>query len=244
MTAFYAEDLAYIHDVGYGDFADRAAPGLLRALRDAGIAAGRVVDLGCGPGRWLRALVDSGYEAIGVDRSPAFIERARARVPEAELHVASIDDFDLPPCDAVTALGEVFCYAAGDGAVAPPLDLLFGTIHGALKPGGLLLFDVIVAEHGEPLGGRHWRAGDDWAVLVAVAEDAARRRLTRDIVAFREVDGGYRRSEERHVQVIYKAAAVEAGLGELGFAVSSAPSYGAAILPPRRLAFTARKRSG
>lgn len=30
---FYAEDLAYIHDVGFLDFARRAAPAVLQALR-------------------------------------------------------------------------------------------------------------------------------------------------------------------------------------------------------------------
>src|SRR5947209_4041797 len=83
----YATDLAYIHDQGYGQFARDSAPGVLKILRQNGIKDGPVVDLGCGSGIWARALVDVGYRVIGVDISPAMIDLARRRVPEAEFHV-------------------------------------------------------------------------------------------------------------------------------------------------------------
>jgi len=50
----YGEDLAYIHDVGFGDFAWRAAPGVLARLQRHGVDHGTVVDLGCGTGIWAR----------------------------------------------------------------------------------------------------------------------------------------------------------------------------------------------
>ncbi len=46
-------------------------------------APARVADIGCGTGTLARLLVDNGYEVDGVDFSPAMIERARAKVPEA-----------------------------------------------------------------------------------------------------------------------------------------------------------------
>ncbi|MCG8355276.1 MAG: class I SAM-dependent methyltransferase, partial [Kiloniellales bacterium] len=67
MTSTYQEDLAYIHHVGFGDLVQGATPGLLHKLREAGIDHGLVVDLGCGGGLWLRALLDAGYVALGVD---------------------------------------------------------------------------------------------------------------------------------------------------------------------------------
>jgi hypothetical protein len=54
MKAWYREDLAYIHDVGFGDFALGSAPGILRILARNGIREGLVVDLGCGSGLWAR----------------------------------------------------------------------------------------------------------------------------------------------------------------------------------------------
>ena len=55
-SEWYGEDLAYIHDVGFGDFALGAAPGMLEILRRSGIRGALVVDLGCGSGLWAREL--------------------------------------------------------------------------------------------------------------------------------------------------------------------------------------------
>src|ERR1051326_4058162 len=105
----YGDDLAYIHDAGFGGFANGSAPGLLALLDRAGLAARLVVDLGCGSGIWARHLTDAGFPVVGVDISPAMIKLARKRVPEAEFHVASFLDFEISACGAVTALGEVLC---------------------------------------------------------------------------------------------------------------------------------------
>ena len=66
MAAFYAEDLAYIHHAGFTDMAREAAPYLLKRLREAGIANGLVVDLGCGSGVWVAKLVAAGHRPIGI----------------------------------------------------------------------------------------------------------------------------------------------------------------------------------
>ena len=52
----YREDLAYIHDVGFGEFALNAVPGLLTLLKKSGVPNGLVLDLGCGSGLWARDL--------------------------------------------------------------------------------------------------------------------------------------------------------------------------------------------
>ena len=69
----YKADLAYIHDVGFGDFARRSAPAILEILGQNGIETGLVVDLGCGSGLWAKELSDGGYTVLGVDISPAMI---------------------------------------------------------------------------------------------------------------------------------------------------------------------------
>lgn len=48
MTQWYREDLAYIHDVGYGDHARQSAAGILEILAQNGVREGLIVDLGCG----------------------------------------------------------------------------------------------------------------------------------------------------------------------------------------------------
>ncbi|MBP1598851.1 MAG: Methyltransferase type 11, partial [Acidobacteria bacterium] len=110
MTSGYREDLAYIHDVGFGSFSLSAAPGLLDMLRRGGIQNGLVVDLGCGSGLWARRLVDAGYSVLGIDMSPSMIAMARRRVPEGHFRRQSLFPADLPGCDAVTSIGECFNY--------------------------------------------------------------------------------------------------------------------------------------
>ena len=92
----YREDLAYIHDSGFADFARDAAPGLLAILRRNGVPSGLVVDLGCGSGRWARELTRAGYAVWGVDQSSAMIRIARRVAPGASFRVASLLDSDLP----------------------------------------------------------------------------------------------------------------------------------------------------
>jgi hypothetical protein len=89
----YGRDLAYAHDAGFGHFARGAAPELLRRLRDAGLDGGLVVDLGCGSGIWARALLDAGFEVLGVDVSAAPSTRAPGARASPRSCAAS-----TPPC--------------------------------------------------------------------------------------------------------------------------------------------------
>ena len=156
----YDRDLAYIHDAGFGDFARRAAPGVLESLARAGIEDGVVVDVGCGSGIWLERLVAAGYETVGIDISRAFIRKARKLVPAAELHVGSAYEFEFPVCAAVTAMSEVLGYVPPGARTAPSLRRLFGRVAAALRPGGVFIFDVVVPAGGRPMSYRTWRAGE------------------------------------------------------------------------------------
>src|ERR1700710_1848346 len=51
----------------------------------------RVLDLGCGAGRFVAALQEAGADPVGVDIAEAALERARRNVPGAELHAFGPD---------------------------------------------------------------------------------------------------------------------------------------------------------
>lgn len=248
--ALYGHDLARIQHEGFADFAREVAPGLLDALHGAGIREGLVVDLGCGDGGWLRELDRAGFRALGVERSPALARIARTRATRARVRVASLYEVPLPPCDAVTALGEVLSYLPASGAggggrrggASASLPRLLRRVAGALRPGGLFAFDLLVASRGRPMAYRTWRAGRDWAVLTEVSETPSRGRLERDITTFLRTGSGYRRRRERHVVRVVARDDVTRWLREAGFRVRASRRYGAFELPPRRLAFLARKR--
>ncbi len=225
MIKAYENDLAYIHDVGFGDFARNSAPGLLEMLRQNGITEGLVVDLGCGSGLWARELSKAHYDVLGIDISPAMIEMARSRVPGGEFRVASLLKTDLPQCVAVTSLGECLSYLFDESNSMRELRRLFRRVYEALKPGGVFIFDV--AEPGRGKGPRQKHIeGPDWAVLVDVEEDTRTNRLTRSITLFRKIGEFYRRDEETHQLQLYKRSDVAKELRRVGFRVRTLSTYG------------------
>jgi SAM-dependent methyltransferase len=236
----YNTDLAYIHDVGFGDFAKTAAPWLLETLRANGIDSGLVVDLGCGSGIWARELSQAGYDVLGIDISPAMIEIAFKRVPRGEFRVGSLLRAKLPACDAVTSLGECFNYLFDGTNRIARLRRVFDRVYSALKPGGLFVFDI--AEPGRGKGPRQkHRQGKDWAVLVEVEEDAKTNRLTRRITTFRKRGESYIRDEEVHVLQLYTRSEVATELRRAGFRVRTLRGYGEQTMIDGCVGFMARK---
>src|SRR5690349_7997410 len=106
----YDGDLAYIQAAGFGDLARRAAPEIIRRLRNASGEMRRVVDAGCGAGPLAAALVEAGFDVTAVDASVDLVAIAREAMPAATFIVGSVYDVPLPPCDAVLAVGEPLTY--------------------------------------------------------------------------------------------------------------------------------------
>jgi SAM-dependent methyltransferase len=70
--------------------------GVRRALLEAEVRPGeRVLDLGCGAGRFLEVIRQAGGEAVGVELAAAAAERARANVPGADVRLVA-EDGSLP----------------------------------------------------------------------------------------------------------------------------------------------------
>jgi SAM-dependent methyltransferase len=236
----YQRDLAYIHDTGFGQRARDSAPGLLKLFHHNGIRDGLIVDLGCGSGIWARVLTDAGYQVMGVDISPAMIELARQRAPRGLFQVGSFVRFPIPPCRAVTALGEVFNYQFDPENSLRTLRRVCKRAFDALPRRGLLVFDVAQAGRCRGLRQRFFE-GKDWVCLVEYRHDVAKQQLTRRIVSFRKADDRYRRNEEIHLQQLYPGAKVADMLRGIGFRVRQVRSYGEYFLGDGVVAFVARK---
>jgi SAM-dependent methyltransferase len=230
--------VAWIHHNGFGDFARSAGPEVLRILRRAGIRGGTLVDLGCGSGIFAAIAERAGFHVIGVDQSSAMVALAKHESPKSQFIQSSLDKVSVPPCDAVTALGEPLNY--GGDRRSSDLRRLFVRISRALRPGGMFLFDLILHE-GEPMNYRSWRAGDGWTLLWEVTEDQKRRKLTRHNITFRAAKGQIRRGEERHIVQLFRRKEVEQALRAAGFKFVVSRKYGKWSLPPRRRAVIATK---
>jgi SAM-dependent methyltransferase len=233
--AAYDEDLAYIHDQGFSRIADAAATSVLALLPPRA----SIVDLGCGSGVTAGRLADAGHQVVGIDQSVALIALARRRAPGAAFRVGSFVSEPIPECDAVLAVGEVFNYLFDAANTRAALPSLFARIHAALRPGGLLVFDL--AAPGVVPGGRsrNWTTGPDWAVLVENHEEGD--LLTRHITSFRERGDGYRRSEQVHHQRLHRPREILALLRAAGFRARTRRRYGEVSPGRGRHVYVARK---
>jgi ubiquinone/menaquinone biosynthesis C-methylase UbiE len=84
---------------------------VVHALIDS-VPPGVALDAACGTGRHARRLQARGHRVIGVDASPAMLERARRTVPDAELHVGALGSLPLESASvdlAVCALALSHC---------------------------------------------------------------------------------------------------------------------------------------
>lgn len=240
MEGWYGNDLAHIHDVGFGDYALGSAPGILEILDRSVAPGGLVVDLGCGSGLWARKLVEAHYRVLGIDISGSMIEIARRRVPEAEFRVGSLFDADIPRCGAVTSVGEVLNYLFDPESDAGGIPRLFRRVYDALAPGGVFVFDI--AEPGQVARGakaRGFTEGDGWVVLIEGEEDAEQETLTRRISTFRKLRKHYRRDDEVHNLRLYESSEIAGELRQTGFQVRMMRSYGHYRLPKAHAAFVA-----
>ena len=133
--------------------------GLIALAAEHGATGGRALDVGCGTGRSLEALLVAGFDASGCDASPRMMEIARDRVgDDVDLQVAALPAIPPgPPLQLVTAVNDIINY------VAPrDLDAAIGAMAGRMAPGGVLLFDAntpldvrgLLRPHVLPVGGR------------------------------------------------------------------------------------------
>jgi SAM-dependent methyltransferase len=116
---------------------------------------GRLIDLGCGPGRLLLAFARRGFACTGVDLSEAMLAQAAAKAGREGLTIAWLKA-NLVELDAVAAVS--FDYAAclfstlGMIRGERPRAAFLAHVHRLLKPGGTFVVHV----HNRRFGfGRH-----------------------------------------------------------------------------------------
>lgn len=242
MTQWYKEDLAYIHHTGFKDYALKSAPEILKIFTENKISQGLIVDLGCGTGLSAKVFTDANYPVLGVDISESAIAIARNRVPQAQFQIESLFKVEIPPCSAVTSIGECLNYLFDPDGDRAALVSLFHRIYTALIPGGLFIFDI--AEPGQvtcETPTKHFTEGDDWIVLVEKEENQTDNLLTRRIITFRKQGESYRRDDEIHHLQLYHATDLQKELNRIGFEVKISQSYGQFPLPKAHAALLARK---
>jgi len=232
---YYQHDLALVHARGFGQHADRCAPGLLDLL--APVRGGLVVEVGCGAGALTRHLLAADHRVIATDASAAMLELARAALGEgADLRQLTLPDDPLPAADAIVSVGHVVSYLPDAAAI----DRALIAMAEALRPGGVLAIDICDLEFGRVRKGDANRglAGPDWAVITEFSAPAP-EVFVRDITTFvPDGTGAWRRGRERHEYVLVDTASIPARLASCGVTATVGSAFGTAELPPGLRAVT------
>jgi SAM-dependent methyltransferase len=237
---YYRPDLARIHHEGFGFHADAVAPGILEILAPVRARGGLVLEIGCGSGLLTKHLVDAGHRVLATDASPAMLELARRHVPDAgAIRLLRLPDDPVPEADAIVSVGHPLSYLDDEDQ----LDRALAALARALRPGGILAFDLCDLEWGEVRRGdppRVWEA-EDW-LLVTRTSVPDPHRFRRDMTVFvRRRGDSWRRDDEVHDNVLVDTRRIPPILAAHGVNAEVRAAFGTETLPPGLVAIVGTK---
>lgn len=142
----YGEGFADVYDEWYGSITDATATAAFVAARRGD---GPVLELGVGSGRLIPALMSAGCQVIGIDASPAMLDRAAARLADADPSTSGTAlvraDLQSIPIARTRKVGAALC--AFNTLFNLPTEAaqarLLTQIADALAPGGCVVIEAI-----------------------------------------------------------------------------------------------------
>jgi SAM-dependent methyltransferase len=143
---WYRESFDGLYPILYAHRDGREAEGVLRVLaQEVRFDEGRLLDLGCGPGRFLEGLTRRGAAAIGLDLSRSLLDRARTTSPGSPLVRGDMRrlPFRGRAFRTVLMMFTTFGYFAEESEDAGVL----AEIGRVLEPGGVLVLDTLNPRH-------------------------------------------------------------------------------------------------
>lgn len=160
----------------------------------------RVLDVGCGTGRFMAEMQRLGFPVDGCDPSPAMLAAARRRLPGTLFRVSALPELvDIPAGEynIVTCLYDSINYLPSIAGFKDSLRRV-----GELLPsGGLFIFDAVSDEFCQYYFGEYREEevlDAEYAYTRHAFYDAKRRRQVNDFV-IHTPDGVYREHHEQNI---------------------------------------------
>ncbi len=188
-----------------------------------------LLDLACGTGTLAMLLVGRGWQVTGVDRAPAMLAQARARMrgllAEGTVQLYRGDIRALPAAVTQQPYTVVTCVFDSLNHLLTTHDLqaCFAQVAQVLPPGGVFIGDM----NTQHFLAHVWDACDvteqDGYIEVGVSHhDAATDMIAMHLIGFAGDDAtGYERFDEHHAERAYPIATVSALLQKVGLQVEA-----------------------
>ena len=209
-------------DVDYDAWADCVSDGVARYLPDT--PRPFVLDCACGTGSITVRLAKRGWKLVGSDVSPDMLRIAQNKARTNGLTIPFVEQ-DMrrlcahKPADVVTACCDGLNYLAS----LDDVEAFFRAAHRALKPNGLLLFDISSAYKLSHVldGSTFGEIADDLCYIWQTVYDE-KTRLAEMTLAFFVREGTlFRRYDETHIQRAHTRQEIDVLLETCGFTVLS-----------------------
>ncbi len=208
---------ALMRDVSYDEWAAYIQGFLLRS----GLHAATIADCACGTGQLSIRLARLGHRVTGIDQSEAMLYEAAENARQSGLMLPFVQQ-DIRKLQLHKQADAIVCACDGVNYLlsASEARAFFKAANSALKPGGLLLFDVssrYKLEH--VLGCNTFGEAEDACVyLWKNSYDAASHLCEMQLTLFVPNGGMYERFDERHVQRGHSVRELTSWLEAAGFA--------------------------
>jgi 2-polyprenyl-3-methyl-5-hydroxy-6-metoxy-1,4-benzoquinol methylase len=201
-------------DVSYPDWAKY----LSILLKENGVLKkSTLLEVGCGTGSISIELKKMGFDLIGLDISEEMLRKAEEKAREAGVIIPficqDVSEVELhKKVDAVLAVCDVINYIHIDD-----LSIFFKGIYNALKPNGVLLFDISSLYKLKSILGNNTFFEDSEEMTFIWTNQISDENVIMDITLFIKEGELFRRFDEKHVQFIHSVKMIEKILNKSGF---------------------------
>ena len=176
------------------------------------------IDIGCGGGYFTRVLQKYGYAMTGMDVSSEMLDKAqRVALKEGIRSEYILGDVARVKIQRkysfAISINDCLNYVEGD-----KLKSAFKNVHGALKKGGVFLFDISSPKkYAEKFNDAVNVDDRDEVTYLSFAKTDGKTATLEVTLFTKNADGSYSRSDETHVQYVHTEQAITFALEEAGF---------------------------